>query len=63
MGAIWGLIIFVLLTGCSGITPYQPLNHREEGPEQGLFTGPRGAFEIGILPEKGRPQGHKEETP
>lgn len=53
----------LLLPACSGISPYQPRNHREEGPEQGLFSGPRGAFEIGILPESTHPQGHQEETP
>jgi hypothetical protein len=45
------LIIFLLLlvSGCSGITPCQPRNNREEGPQQGLFTGDKGAFEIGIF--------------
>mgnify|MGYP001323205019 CR=1 FL=1 len=38
----------LLLAGCSGIKPYQPENHREEGPAGGIFTGPSGAFEIGI---------------
>lgn len=42
------LMFTVLLAGCSGITPYQPENHREEGPPGGIFSGPAGAFEIGI---------------
>jgi hypothetical protein len=33
------LLIFVLMIGCGGIQPYEPRNHREEGPEKGLFTG------------------------
>ena len=57
------LLFLALLNSCSGISPYHPLNHREEGPEQGLFSGPRGAFEIGIPTKNNRPQGHKEETP
>lgn len=63
MKTVSSLLLLLLLTGCSGIKPYQPPNHREEGPQQGLFTGEKGAFEIGILPESNRPQGHKEETP
>ena len=42
------LILLLLLTGCSGIKPYQPPDHREEGPQQGLFTGEKGAFEIPV---------------
>jgi hypothetical protein len=40
------LLIFVLLIGCGGIQPYEPRNHREEGPEKGLFTGSEGEWVI-----------------
>ncbi len=45
----------LLLAGCSGIKPYQPENHREEGPASGIFSGPAGAFEIGIGPNAAPP--------
>jgi hypothetical protein len=32
--------------GCAGIKPYEPRDHREEGPEKGLFTGSEGEFVI-----------------
>ncbi len=35
-----------LITGCSGVTPYEPRNHREEGPQQGVFTGSSGEFSL-----------------
>ena len=47
--ALWfGLLLVALLVifGCSGIEPYEPRNHREEGPEKGLFTGSEGEFVI-----------------
>ena len=62
MKTVYGLLLLILLAGCSNIKPYQPPNHREEGPQQGLFSGEKGAFEIGILPESKRPLGQKEET-
>ena len=40
------LLIFVLLVGCGGIQPYEPRNHREEGPEKGLFTSSEGEWVI-----------------
>ncbi len=40
------LAAFLVLTGCAGIEPYEPRNHREEGPEKGLFTGSDGEFTI-----------------
>ena len=40
------LAISLVMVGCAGITPYEPRNHREEGPKQGLFTGPEGEFVI-----------------
>jgi hypothetical protein len=36
----------LILTGCAGIEPFEPRNHREEGPEKGLFTGSEGEFTI-----------------
>jgi len=41
-----GIIVLWMLTGCSGFTPYQPRDHREEGPQQGIFTGHSGEFVI-----------------
>jgi len=38
--AVW------LVAGCSGVAPYEPRNHREEGPQQGVFTGSAGEFSI-----------------
>ena len=36
----------ILLAGCAGMKPYEPRNNREEGPENGLFSGPEGEFVI-----------------
>jgi len=46
--ALWvGLLLMALLVvGCAGIKPYEPSDHREEGPEKGLFTGSEGKFII-----------------
>jgi hypothetical protein len=46
--ALWiGLLTATMLvTGCAGITPYEPRDHREEGPEKGLFTGSEGEWVI-----------------
>ena len=43
-----GVLLAALLfnTGCAGIKPYEPRDHREEGPEKGLFTGSKGEFVI-----------------
>lgn len=49
MKTVYGIVLLILLAGCSGIKPYHPPNHREEGPPGGLFTGEKGAFEIGVL--------------
>ena len=48
-----GIVLTALLlsVGCAGIEPYEPRNHREEGPEKGLFTGSKGAFVISIQPD------------
>jgi hypothetical protein len=56
--ALWivPLLVALLVTGCAGIEPYEPRDHREEGPEKGLFTGSKGEFVIfrkADQPEKG----------
>jgi hypothetical protein len=40
------LVAFLVIPGCAGIKPYEPRDHREEGPEKGLFTGSEGEFVI-----------------
>ena len=61
------LLMWLTLMGCSGITPYQPRNHREEGPERGLFTGSKGEFVILVPDEPAKEDGNakkpSEETP
>ena len=44
--ALWigPLVVALLVTGCAGIEPYEPRDHREEGPEKGLFSGSEGEF-------------------
>ena len=46
--ALWigPLLVVLLVAGCAGIKPYEPRDHREEGPEKGLFTGSEGEFII-----------------
>lgn len=46
------LLPCLLVTACSSITPYQPRNHREEGPERGVFSGSKGEF---VIPMPGEP--------
>ncbi|CAB1058224.1 hypothetical protein D1BOALGB6SA_2980 [Olavius sp. associated proteobacterium Delta 1] len=43
---IGSLLVALLITGCAGISPYEPRDDREEGPEKGLFTGSEGEFVI-----------------
>jgi hypothetical protein len=40
------LAVLLIIAGCAGIRPYRPPNHREEGPQKGLFTGSQGAWVI-----------------
>lgn len=40
------LAALLLIGGCAGIQPYSPPNHREEGPQKGLFSGSEGEFVI-----------------
>jgi len=47
--ALWlGALLAALLVivGCAEIQPYNPPNHREEGPAKGLFTGSQGEWVI-----------------
>ena len=46
--ALWiaALLAALLVAGCAGIKPYEPRDHREEGPQKGLFTGSAGEFVI-----------------
>ena len=55
------LLCLSLLTGCAGMQPYTPVNHREEGPPGGVFSGASGEFTLysrgqGTVPE-GQRQG------
>jgi len=45
------LLLCLFVHGCSGVTPYQPRNNREEGPQSGLFTGPKGEVVFPMLDE------------
>jgi hypothetical protein len=56
------LLLFILLSvaGCSGIKPMQPRNNREEGPKAGLFTGPEGAWTIGVAGKPADPPKQQE---
>lgn len=40
------MVAFLVIAGCAGVKPYEPRDHREEGPEKGLFTGSEGEFVI-----------------
>jgi hypothetical protein len=40
------LLMVVVMAGCAGIEPYEPRKNREEGPENGLFTGSQGEWVI-----------------
>ena len=42
---LW-LLLLLVISSCSGMEPYAPVNHREEGPESGLFSGSKGDFVI-----------------
>jgi len=39
-------VVTWLVNGCAGMEPYEPRDHREEGPEQGLISGEAGEFVI-----------------
>jgi hypothetical protein len=49
----FGLVLMVMLvTACAGFEPYEPRNHRVEGPKQGLISGESGEFVIYEKAEK-----------
>ena len=52
------LLVVLLVSGCTGIKPYEPRDDREEGPKKGLFTGSQGEWVI-LGPKA--PQKDKEE--
>jgi hypothetical protein len=56
------LLLCLLVTGCSSITPYQPRNNREEGPERGIFTGSKGEFVIPMPGEPAKEEGSAKKT-
>lgn len=50
-----GILLAFILTGCSGVKPYNPPDYRNEGTGKGLFSGEDGEFVIyqtGEVPEK-----------
>lgn len=40
------LVASVIVAGCSGMTSVDLRNNREEGPENGIFSGSQGEFVI-----------------
>lgn len=56
-----GAVLMVLMVNvcCSELKPYEPYDHRKEGPQTGLFTGPEG--EVIIFRKTGEPQKAGEE--
>jgi hypothetical protein len=58
-------LVSALMAGCSGMTPVDLRNNREEGPEKGLFSGSQGEFVIfrGEEAAKAEPNAVKTNTP
>ncbi len=56
------LALLLLAAGCTEIKPYQPPNHREEGPQGGIFTGPEGEWVI-YRSDEPAPDGEKKKDP
>jgi len=52
------LAALLVIVGCAEIQPYNPPNHREEGPPKGVFTGSQGEWVI--VGPKTPPAGTKE---
>ena len=63
--ALWigPLLVAMLVTGCAGIKPYKPRNHREEGPQKGLFTGSKGEFVILRKAEEPKKESEDKQSP
>ena len=57
MGAV--LVVLLVNVCCSEIKPYEPYDHRKEGPQTGLYSGPEGEFII--FRKTGEPQKPGEE--
>ena len=57
------LVASLLVTGCAGIEPYEPRNHREEGPQKGLFTGSKGEFVILRKAEEPKKESEDRQSP
>jgi heat shock protein HslJ len=57
------LVVSLVISGCTGIKPYEPRNNREEGPEKGLFTGSQGEFVIFRKGEEPQKESEDEKSP
>jgi len=57
------LVALLLISGCSGLKPYEPRDHREEGPEKGLFTGSKGEFAIFRKAEEPKKESEDKQNP
>ena len=61
---LWAALL--LIVGCSGITPYDPPDYREEPPGNGLLTGADGEYVIYSKEAEPEPDGeaikNKEQT-
>ncbi len=53
------LLATLMVAGCAGMEPYEARDEREEGPKQGVFSGPGGEFVI--FRSEARPNPDKEE--
>ncbi|MGD8542365.1 MAG: hypothetical protein PVI39_08765 [Desulfobacteraceae bacterium] len=58
-------VVLAFLVGCAGLQPFEPRNHREEGPDRGVFTGPAGAIVIPVpaAAAPSQPEGPPPESP
>lgn len=58
----FGAVLAVgILAGCAGMEPYEPYDEREEGPRQGLYSGPDGEFVIFRSGRRPTPDEEREE--
>ena len=53
---VGSLLALLVLAGCAGMEPYEVQNRREEGPQNGVFTGSEGEFVIFRLEDKSKPE-------
>lgn len=55
------LALAVVIAGCSGFTPVELRNEREEGPQKGIFSGSAGEFVIfSYTPPEKKPEKREE---